>query len=278
VYIIHTSHQPLQDREEIAAKTLFDVPELLEDILLGSPTRELLLARRMCKPWCEQVDEFPKIQRALFFRATSTSTIKYDRKFKRWLAAPASSQLGGVGNKAETRIVKPIINPLLIAPVFYQGEHGVFGMASIDLDQRPLSMAEKSYSIASLGRMQLTHPPVRKIRMREWGFSCSKVEVRNPSGVAVGDLAAQVEKHFQDCDKCKSDWLHELDNYGWCITTWDVRGFRKVKSPCAGYTGWKLLDLLGASGKHGRTAKKPGVEFIKLVDYDHMRLVYNGRT
>ncbi|KAK5699477.1 hypothetical protein LTR97_005605 [Elasticomyces elasticus] len=47
---------------------VLDLPELLENILIQLPIRDLLFAQKVCKDWQQAIAASPKIQEALFFR------------------------------------------------------------------------------------------------------------------------------------------------------------------------------------------------------------------
>ncbi|KAK4953338.1 hypothetical protein LTR10_009047 [Elasticomyces elasticus] len=57
---------------------VLNLPELLEIILLELPTRDLLLAQRVCITWKAAITSSPNIQRALFFRPGSAEDIYQD--------------------------------------------------------------------------------------------------------------------------------------------------------------------------------------------------------
>ncbi|KAK4959817.1 hypothetical protein LTR10_002705 [Elasticomyces elasticus] len=64
----------MSNREQVLA-----LPELLENILLQLPTRDILFAQKVCKEWQEAIVASPKIQEALFFRqerATNGPSVK----------------------------------------------------------------------------------------------------------------------------------------------------------------------------------------------------------
>ncbi|KAK5721867.1 hypothetical protein LTR15_006460 [Elasticomyces elasticus] len=64
----------MSNREQVLA-----LPELLENILLQLPTRDILFAQKVCKEWQEAIAASPKIQEALCFRqerATNGPSVK----------------------------------------------------------------------------------------------------------------------------------------------------------------------------------------------------------
>jgi len=57
----------------MAAQRTFDVPELLEHVLLQLPIKDLLFAQKVCKHWKQTIEASPRAQQALFFRPTLLS-------------------------------------------------------------------------------------------------------------------------------------------------------------------------------------------------------------
>ena len=51
----------------MAAARVCSLPELLELVLFELPTRDLLLAQRVCQTWQAVISGSPKLQRALYF-------------------------------------------------------------------------------------------------------------------------------------------------------------------------------------------------------------------
>ncbi|KAK5695182.1 hypothetical protein LTR97_008688 [Elasticomyces elasticus] len=54
------------------------VPEILENILLHLPIRNLLFAQEVCTEWKNMIDTLPSIQRALFFRPRTRDDVDSD--------------------------------------------------------------------------------------------------------------------------------------------------------------------------------------------------------
>lgn len=57
----------MSDLERTAAIRTFDLPELLEQILINLSQRELLLTQRVSQAFHQTISASPKLQRALFF-------------------------------------------------------------------------------------------------------------------------------------------------------------------------------------------------------------------
>ena len=61
-------------RTSYSVKSAFlSTTEILELILFALPTRDLLLAQRVCKQWQQLITQSPQLQRKLFFRASPAS-------------------------------------------------------------------------------------------------------------------------------------------------------------------------------------------------------------
>lgn len=52
-------------------------PELFEMVLIELPTRDLLLAQRVCRSWKAVINTCPNLQRALFFKASLEGAITW---------------------------------------------------------------------------------------------------------------------------------------------------------------------------------------------------------
>ena len=50
-----------------STEVVYNTAELLESILHNLPTKDLLLAQRVCRQWKQAIERSPKLQRALFF-------------------------------------------------------------------------------------------------------------------------------------------------------------------------------------------------------------------
>ncbi|KAK5736213.1 hypothetical protein LTR17_007553 [Elasticomyces elasticus] len=84
-----------------AAQQVLGLPELVEIVLLGLPTRDLLLAQRVCKTFKDVIDRSKNIQKALFFLPGTADDVNYnpqdihhyDRLGKRPLKTVVSNSL-----------------------------------------------------------------------------------------------------------------------------------------------------------------------------------------
>ena len=64
-------------RTRLAREKALQTPELLEHILFQLPTKDLLLAQRVCKFWQANIKASKKIQQALFFRPADGGPVEY---------------------------------------------------------------------------------------------------------------------------------------------------------------------------------------------------------
>lgn len=60
----NTSQAP----EDKAGATLASIPEHVEQMVLQLPLRDILLAQRISKAWNGVIANFPRLQKAIFFR------------------------------------------------------------------------------------------------------------------------------------------------------------------------------------------------------------------
>jgi hypothetical protein len=58
-----------------AVQQLFDTAELLESVLFELPSKDLLLAQRVCKQWKLTIEGSRKLQQALFFRGITDGAV-----------------------------------------------------------------------------------------------------------------------------------------------------------------------------------------------------------
>lgn len=62
---------------------MWDVPEVLENILVRLPMKDLLLDQRVCTQWRDLIQAAPRLQEALFFKPISTRHVGQNGKISR---------------------------------------------------------------------------------------------------------------------------------------------------------------------------------------------------
>lgn len=62
---------------------IWDIPEVVENILLFLPMRDLLLDQRVCTRWQNVIQAAPRLQQALFFRPVSNLSVGKDGRIER---------------------------------------------------------------------------------------------------------------------------------------------------------------------------------------------------
>jgi len=170
---------------------LFDVPEVLEHVLLQLPMVDLLLSQRVCPEWKALIFSSPTLQKALFFRSSE---------------APTALQLGrgGVGEDIEVQQRGRQVNELLARhfPHWYgvkcptKGTTGrsLQGTAALRLqwlkDVRRLAFLRRD---ASWRRMLVVQPAVctyeeARVVYRKGGPSLCRGELQQPGGVRMAIL------------------------------------------------------------------------------------------
>jgi hypothetical protein len=95
-----------------ATATAFGLPELLEDILLHLPLKDLLLAQGVCKGWRDLIQDSKKARMALYLEPCSTTRLFGDPNTFTWRETATRN----------TPKHKPIINPLLSKQIKYRAE------------------------------------------------------------------------------------------------------------------------------------------------------------
>ncbi|KAK4951724.1 hypothetical protein LTR10_009643 [Elasticomyces elasticus] len=102
--------------------TPLDIPELLENILMNLPLRDILFSQRVCRMWHEEIKQFPTIQEVLFLRTTSESrlTLHYAQPVRKTYGGGHWCKHGDGLSAARARWTKecdqtygPIANPLV---------------------------------------------------------------------------------------------------------------------------------------------------------------------
>jgi len=77
----------------LASAKVFGDFDLLEDILLNLPLRDLLVSKRVCKPWSAMQQQSDRIQKALFLKPFSDMKIYYpDSSTPYWYLNPKGNE------------------------------------------------------------------------------------------------------------------------------------------------------------------------------------------
>ncbi|KAK5681487.1 hypothetical protein LTS10_006018 [Elasticomyces elasticus] len=246
--------------------TPLDIPELLENILMNLPLRDILFSQRVCRMWQESIKQSPNIQEVLFLRTTSDTTITAH------LAQPPSARFRemhwckhGGGAPRELAIwtneckmdYRPIGNPLVGTYVLgnaWGPKYRAFFRLSDGI--RPQSLrweCLRQDTPSMLGRMFLTYPPIREIKMippnayeaqgDDEDMDLVRVHddlrVYNARGLTMKDLADRLRMHISDCIRCLNRAPQD-DRWGMC-------GALIVQQPKDGITGWEMLTMLRAA-------------------------------
>ncbi|KAF2174214.1 hypothetical protein M409DRAFT_49073 [Zasmidium cellare ATCC 36951] len=146
-----------EDAEIASHQQVFDTAELLEQILLALPLKDLLLDQCVCKTWKNCVDNSIKLQRGLFFRPAGEMAVEeYEFDMRRF---------GFVLPRYETRYRVStrvcFINPILVTKLGYDGiAHLIVG--ELDETELPSSLLHPQ---ASWRRMLAIQPPLPAIML-----------------------------------------------------------------------------------------------------------------
>ncbi|KAK3639471.1 hypothetical protein LTR56_012442 [Elasticomyces elasticus] len=242
--------------------TPLDIPELLENILMNLPLRDILFSQRVCRVWQESILQSPNIQKALFLRVGSTTTTA-------WHSGEATKRRGHWCQHSESTLLdsttwtedcdggsRPIGNPLVDLHVLgnsWAQREGVVPMG-IDVQGPPWSSLRFG-RVTMLGRMLLTYPPIRELYVwpanhRNGSFIADRrrnsVTVRNATGITVQDLADTSKTHGDTCDVCPSH-APSMTAASSGQEPWLISGSLLVRRPNDGITGWEMLEELRAA-------------------------------
>ncbi|KAK4902921.1 hypothetical protein LTR27_000860 [Elasticomyces elasticus] len=129
----------------MAQKVLY-LPELLEQILVQLPPRDLLFSQKVCRIWKVVVDTSPTVQVALFFTASRDSSVTNADTGTNGVFGHCCTCAGCIHSNS-----KMILNPLLFTLVSKWGRH--IGLR--DLMHNASPALDKQ---ASCRRMMLSQP------------------------------------------------------------------------------------------------------------------------
>lgn len=192
-----------------AATRTFALPELLEQILLHLPQRDLLLDQRVSRPFHNTISSSPKLQRALFFAPDPflpSSPITYLNPTTGTTSAHTRPQ----NNRLLLRAfpgVYPTVSPVLVnlPPSREDLNLGRPGPESWSWDlciSFPATgsalpaetSAATAYEGASWRRMFLSQPPCKQLHLvRRWRKN-PMVAIEREGGITMGDFVGEVEK------------------------------------------------------------------------------------
>jgi hypothetical protein len=189
-----------------AATRTFALPELLEQILLHLPQRDLLLAQRVSRPFHLTITSSPRIQRELFFAPDPflpSSPITY--------LNPTTGRTSAHTRPRNNRLllrafpgVYPTVSPVLVnlPPSREDLNLGRPGPESWSWDlcisfpatgQAETSVAT-AYEGASWRRMFLSQPPCKQLHLvRRWRRN-PMVAIQRAEGITMGDFVWEVSK------------------------------------------------------------------------------------
>ncbi|KAK4963628.1 hypothetical protein LTR10_001257 [Elasticomyces elasticus] len=150
-----------------AATQVLGLPELVEIILLGLPTRDLLFAQKVCKTFKGVIDRSKSIQKALFFLPGTADDVNFE---------PENIHYKMRGQLVLSKVVS---NPLLFRKNAYSYDVLYFEPKAL-----------RSASQGSAARMLLTQPPdVTTI----YSYLNDK-ELDNVQGETIGNMLKRFPK------------------------------------------------------------------------------------
>ena len=192
------------------------LPELLEQILLHLPQRDLLLAQRTSRAFHQTINSSPKLQRALFFAADPhlpASPITYLNPSTGTTSAHRRPQNNSLLLRAFPGIY-PTVSPVLVnLPPSRQdvvaGRPGpemwrwdvcisfpagavVGGNNQSAAPPPPTANPATAYPTASWRRMYLSQPPCTALHLvRRWR-RCRRKAIERAEGITMGDFVDEV--------------------------------------------------------------------------------------
>ncbi|KAF1348857.1 hypothetical protein BDV97DRAFT_370088 [Delphinella strobiligena] len=176
----------------VASVAVFETAEMLEQILLHLPMKDLLLASRVCGGWQDTIISSLQIQRALFMKPEPVSCVMRFRPPDRLNKIPENdSTRFWETQKAghDFRLAYP--NPLLV-----KGPISVWSNLlsragtyySEDISTLPVKNFMKSKSGGSWQRMYLTQPPESSVKHR-------LASVGSPGGVTMKKIVGSARSY-----------------------------------------------------------------------------------
>ncbi|KAK3642791.1 hypothetical protein LTR56_010615 [Elasticomyces elasticus] len=200
--------------------SMLDVPELLENVLLYLPLRDIIQAQRVSKHWLDSIKSSPRIQQALFFRPKPTQV---------------------------RQTACPVIGLQVINPEGWSEEAHAIPTTGVDIIMGPGSTEYKvaqAVETSSLGRMLIRQPPVYEMDISPDMLSFhASLHVHNDKGVTVMDVGKLLQEHVRHCETCKTastrygkrEYSHRYST--WWPFTWSLA----VQRSKARTRGWTVL-------------------------------------
>ncbi|KAK5732317.1 hypothetical protein LTR17_010631 [Elasticomyces elasticus] len=139
------------------AQQMLLLPELIENIILHLPMKDLLLSQRVCKTWKAVIDSSPQIQEALFFTA---------RQQKQVPALHGLETDAYIGHACTCRTCTATQVPKRLNPLLFTSIRSGGRVNGLD----PL-VKEPLHAQASCFRMLLSQPPQENVTI---GFTIQK--------------------------------------------------------------------------------------------------------
>ncbi|KAK4621126.1 uncharacterized protein CLAFUR5_10484 [Fulvia fulva] len=235
-----------------AAENVWQVAELLEEILLRLPLHDLLVSQRVCRTWHTGTSS---ILEALFLqprpgRCTYRSTGRN----------PGWKNLDGDA-------VSPVYNPFIskdfvfipdldademLAALPYGGEIIHYGLVAPDPFIKKHQQLYQQVNFLGMGaswrNMLVMQPPATQIEFdcdNHWYEVTGNISttISNPNGVTWGDLVDAYRAHWMQCLNCPIWGTPELDG----PARWPVNGGRELRVMDIG-TGMDSLNRIKDMG------------------------------
>ncbi|KAK4956727.1 hypothetical protein LTR10_006255 [Elasticomyces elasticus] len=199
------------------------IPEVLENILLGLPIKDLLFAQKVCTTWKQVMEGSPGIQRALFLLPGATTDVD--------LACIDDPMREGLDHVLQTKGVA--LNQLLLTTTNLRLLRDKISLPGYFAFKSTIDQADSS---DSCHKMYITQPPSRikalyyveelpddpdSIEFDEIaGLTSDRLEVEtgDRSGATVGDMVKEYEhkkpKVEKDCYYPLTVWEATLEGVG----------------------------------------------------------------
>lgn len=165
-----------------AAAKVRALPELLENILLQLPIRDLLFAQKVCKTFKQVMEESPSIQRALFFTPGGVGDV-YQTDGKETAEQAAHTEY--------VRTKSIALNPLVVS------DYIAYHYKSVGVLKGEYHFSEaalKARQNASCHRMWMSQPPMNITAV----FTLREVETRDIDDIDPDELDSEGEPMTHD--------------------------------------------------------------------------------
>ncbi|KAK5726346.1 hypothetical protein LTR17_012777 [Elasticomyces elasticus] len=229
----------------MASDNVLKLPELLENILLQLPMRDLLFAQKVCKTWKLIIDASPAIQKALFFAPGTVEDVAYispgHLSTTACMEAFESSGRSGYLRNAKYQSAREstakqcgyAINPLLA--VYH--EHAYRFLF------RPEPWRSDANPSASWSRMFFTQPPGVTRATTFLGLECPDEEVERWCEFIAHPETQRGERFGKLVERCHDHAQKDNVEFRcgeWKVVEWRYKGgyvslsnaFAKIKSNC----------------------------------------------